>query len=219
MSMLSINTLIGGYKPLLNRVASGSGINLNSYMNEGCYSINVTTTTSYNFPTVYTSVPAGSNWNLTVLRQSDTGLMQLLNQQASGETYYRYYNSGTWSAWQRVVTTENIASVDTSGGKQSFTSYGTGLREVQSNFNNCMDFGIGLCSSSNAPTGVGCSQWGFMNLPASMNGSTTQTSILQIAWCCGNHTSYPVLYYRHYNGGGSYSNNWSPWNPVGHLAT
>lgn len=199
------------------KVINQSSINLNNFITEGNYTIKYTSSCN-NFPSVL-GTSTSYTYHLTVLRMSGSNtVFQVMTRNGTLDIAIRYENSGSWSSWHKLINSNNLNSTVTKvNNKEVLTAYGSTIRTVQSNFNNCKSLGIGMCGSNNAPNNQ-CSEWGFINLPSSRSGSTNSNSIIQIAWLCGNHTSYPTFYYRYYNGSSS-STSWSSWNPVGHLAT
>lgn len=202
------------------KVINQTSINLNTFTTEGNYTILTPSTGNCsNFPTTHISLNSSYGWHLTVWREyTSNWCMQLITREQQSEICVRYNNSSSWSSWIKLVNGNNANSLVTKvNNKEVITSYGSTIRTRQSGFNNCTALGIGMCNSTNAPH-TDCSEWGFINLPTSRSGSSNSTSIIQIAWSCGNHTTYPSFYYRYYNGSSS-STSWSAWNPVGHLAT
>lgn len=199
------------------KVINQATVNLNNFTTEGNYTIKYTSSSS-NFPSVL-GTSTSYTYHLTVFRMSGSNtVFQVMTRNGTLDIAIRYENSGSWSSWYKLINSNNLNSTVTKvNDKEVLTAYGSTLRTKQSNFNSCTSLGIGMCSSTNAPNS-GCSEWGFINLPSSRSGSTSSNSIVQIAWSCGNHSSYPTFYYRHYNGSSS-STSWSAWNPIGHLAT
>ena len=212
----SSNTANDSGEAIAYKVINQATVNLNNFTTEGNYTIKYTSTSS-NFPTIL-GVSTSYSYHLTVLRMSGSNtIFQVMTRNGSLDIVIRYENSGSWSSWYKLINSSNLNSTVTKvNDKEVLTAYGSTIRTKQTNFNNCTSLGIGMCSSTNAPN-TGCSEWGFINLPSSRSGSTSSNSIVQIAWSCGNHTTYPTFYYRHYNGSSS-STSWSSWNPVGHLA-
>lgn len=200
------------------KVINTSTVNLNSYTTEGNYTIKYISSCS-NFPSSILGVSSSYTYHLSVWRMSSSNTcLQLMTKNGSLDIAIRYESSGGWSQWYKLINSNNLNSTVTKvNNKEVITSYGTTIRTKQTNFNNCTALGIGMCSSTNAPNNQ-CSEWGFINLPSSRSGSSSTNSMIQIAWCCGNHTSYPTFYYRHYYGVNT-STIWSSWNPVGYLAT
>lgn len=213
----SSNTANDSGEAIAYKVINQATVNLNNFTTEGNYTIKFTSSGS-NFPSVL-GTSTSYTYHLTVLRMSGSNtVFQVVTRNGTLDIAIRYENSGSWSSWYKLINSNNLNSTVTKiNDKEVLTAYGSTLRTRQSNFNNCLNLGMGMCSSTNAPN-TGCSEWGFINLPSSRSGSTSSNSIVQIAWSCGNHTSYPTFYYRHYNGSSS-STSWSAWNPIGHLAT
>lgn len=213
----SSNTANDSGEAIAYKVINQATVNLNNFTTEGNYTIKFTSSGS-NFPSVL-GTSTSYTYHLTVLRMSGSNtVFQVMTRNGTLDIAIRYDNSGSWSSWYKLINSNNLNSTVTKvNDKEVLTAYGSTIRTKQSSFNNCTSLGIGMCGSTNAPN-TGCSEWGFINLPSSRSGSTSSNSIVQIAWSCGNHTSYPTFYYRHYNGSSS-STSWSAWNPVGHLAT
>lgn len=213
----SSNTANDSGEAIAYKVINQATVNLNNFTTEGNYTIKFTSSGS-NFPSVL-GTSTSYTYHLTVLRMSGSNtVFQVVTRNGTLDIAIRYENSGSWSSWYKLINSDNLNSTVTKvNNKEVLTAYGSTIRTKQSSFNNCTSLGIGMCGSTNAPN-TGCSEWGFINLPSSRSGSTSSNSIVQIAWSCGNHTSYPTFYYRHYNGSSS-STSWSAWNPVGHLAT
>lgn len=213
----SSNTANDSGEAIAYKVINQATVNLNNFTTEGNYTIKFTSTGS-NFPSVL-GTSTSYTYHLTVLRMSGSNtVFQVVTRNGTLDIAIRYDNSGSWSSWYKLINSNNLNSTVTKvNDKEVLTAYGSTIRTKQSSFNNCTSLGIGMCGSTNAPN-TGCSEWGFINLPSSRSGSTSSNSIVQIAWSCGNHTSYPTFYYRHYNGSSS-STSWSAWNPIGHLAT
>lgn len=201
-----------GYK-----VINQTNINLNSFTTEGTYTlITPSISNCSNFPTNY--IPLGSNygWHLTVWREwTGNYCTQIITREQQFDICIRHLSGASWSSWTKLANSRNINSLVTKvNDKEVLTSYAATIRTKQSDFNNCTTLGIGMCGTTNAPNNQ-CSEWGFINLPSSKNGSTYATSMIQIAWLCGNHTSFATFYYRYYHGS---SSGWSAWNSVGHLS-
>ena len=212
----SSNTANASGEAVAYKVINQSTVNANNFTTEGNYTIKYTSSCS-NFPSIL-GTSTSYTYHLSVWRMSGSNTcLQLMTRNGTLDIAIRYETSGSWSSWYKLINNNNLNSTVTKiNDKEVLTAYGSTLRTRQSNFNNCLNLGMGMCSSTNAPN-TGCSEWGFINLPSSRSGSTSSNSIVQIAWSCGNHTSYPTFYYRHYNGSSS-STSWSAWNPIGHLA-
>lgn len=193
------------------KVINQQSIDLNDYIREGSYTILTPNTGSCrNFPTGFAVLSSSYGWHLTVRRMyTDNWLYQIISREQQSGIYYRYRSGSSWSGWEKILTNNNYSNYVTKvNNKEVLNSFGSTARTVQTNFNNCINLGFGLCSNTNAPH-TNCSQWGFLNLPSSNSGNVSSTAIVQIAWSCNNHSERPTFYFRHYMG-----SSWTAWNEM-----